>query len=91
VCLAREGADSIALDICASVSDDVLYHPATSEELAETVRAHAPFPGRAQHRPPRQSSLHRDCQMTALPNPFMGYIAQLRVAPRLLMSLLPVD
>ncbi len=37
--LAREGADIIALDICAPVSDTILYPPATQEDLAETVRA----------------------------------------------------
>jgi SDR family mycofactocin-dependent oxidoreductase len=36
--LAREGADIIALDICAPVSDSVGYAPATPEDLAETVR-----------------------------------------------------
>lgn len=37
--LAGEGADIIALDICASVSDTILYPPATPEDLAETIRA----------------------------------------------------
>jgi SDR family mycofactocin-dependent oxidoreductase len=37
--LAREGADVIALDICAPVSDTITYQPATPEDLAETVRA----------------------------------------------------
>jgi SDR family mycofactocin-dependent oxidoreductase len=37
--LAREGADIIALDICAPVSDSITYAAATPEELAETVRA----------------------------------------------------
>jgi SDR family mycofactocin-dependent oxidoreductase len=37
--LAREGADIIALDLCASVSDTILYPPATPEDLAETTRA----------------------------------------------------
>ena len=37
--LAREGADVIALDICAPVSDTVTYTPATPEDLSETVRA----------------------------------------------------
>ena len=36
--LAREGADIIASDICAPVSDTISYRPATSEDLAETVR-----------------------------------------------------
>jgi SDR family mycofactocin-dependent oxidoreductase len=36
--LAREGADIIALDICAQVSDSITYQPATPEDLAETVR-----------------------------------------------------
>ncbi|MGA7052590.1 MAG: mycofactocin-coupled SDR family oxidoreductase [Mycobacterium sp.] len=36
--LAREGADIIALDICAPVSDSITYTPATPEDLAETVR-----------------------------------------------------
>jgi SDR family mycofactocin-dependent oxidoreductase len=36
--LAREGADIIALDICAPVSDTVTYTPATPEDLSETVR-----------------------------------------------------
>ncbi|OBK15235.1 mycofactocin-coupled SDR family oxidoreductase [Mycobacterium asiaticum] len=37
--LAREGVDIVALDICAPVSDTITYPPATSEDLAETVRA----------------------------------------------------
>src|ERR1700733_9200191 len=37
--LAREGADIIALDICATVSDSITYPAATPEDLAETVRA----------------------------------------------------
>ncbi|MBV8862431.1 MAG: mycofactocin-coupled SDR family oxidoreductase [Mycobacterium sp.] len=37
--LAQEGADIIALDICAPVSGSVTYPAATPEELAETVRA----------------------------------------------------
>ena len=37
--LAHEGADVIALDICAPVSDSVTYPPATPDDLAETVRA----------------------------------------------------
>jgi SDR family mycofactocin-dependent oxidoreductase len=37
--LAREGADVIALDICAPVSDTVTYPAATAGDLAETVRA----------------------------------------------------
>jgi SDR family mycofactocin-dependent oxidoreductase len=37
--LAREGADIIALDICAPVSASITYAAATTEELAETVRA----------------------------------------------------
>jgi SDR family mycofactocin-dependent oxidoreductase len=37
--LAREGADIIALDICAQVSDTVAYPPAGPADLAETVRA----------------------------------------------------
>ena len=37
--MAREGADVIALDICAPVSDSVTYPPATPDDLAETVRA----------------------------------------------------
>ncbi|OBI45832.1 3-oxoacyl-[acyl-carrier-protein] reductase [Mycobacterium kyorinense] len=37
--LAREGADVIALDICAPVSESITYTPATPEDLAETVRA----------------------------------------------------
>ena len=36
--LAREGADIIALDICAPASATVTYPAATLEELAETVR-----------------------------------------------------
>jgi SDR family mycofactocin-dependent oxidoreductase len=36
--LAREGADIIALDICASASDTLTYAPATREDLGETVR-----------------------------------------------------
>ena len=35
---AQEGADIIALDICASVSDDVGYPAATPEDLEETAR-----------------------------------------------------
>jgi SDR family mycofactocin-dependent oxidoreductase len=37
--LAAEGADIVAIDICGPVSDTITYPPATSEELAETVRA----------------------------------------------------
>ncbi len=37
--LAREGADVIALDICAPVSDSITYPAATPEDLAQTVRA----------------------------------------------------
>jgi SDR family mycofactocin-dependent oxidoreductase len=37
--LARDGADIIALDICAPVSDSISYPAATPEDLAETVRA----------------------------------------------------
>jgi SDR family mycofactocin-dependent oxidoreductase len=37
--LAQEGADIIALDICAPVSDSIGYPAATPEDLAETVRA----------------------------------------------------
>src|ERR1700720_3220301 len=37
--LARAGADIIALDICAPVSDTITYPAATAEELAETVQA----------------------------------------------------
>ncbi|GFG63225.1 putative NAD-dependent oxidoreductase [Mycobacterium kubicae] len=37
--LAAAGADIIALDICAPVSDTVTYTPATAEDLNETVRA----------------------------------------------------
>ena len=37
--LAREGADIIALDICAPVSDSISYPAATLEDLADTVRA----------------------------------------------------
>jgi SDR family mycofactocin-dependent oxidoreductase len=37
--LAREGADIIALDICAPVSESITYAAATPDELAETVRA----------------------------------------------------
>jgi SDR family mycofactocin-dependent oxidoreductase len=36
--LAREGADIIALDICASASDTLTYAPATLADLSETVR-----------------------------------------------------
>lgn len=36
--LAAEGADIIALDICGPASDTLTYTPATSEDLAETVR-----------------------------------------------------
>ncbi|OBK45706.1 mycofactocin-coupled SDR family oxidoreductase [Mycobacterium sp. 1081908.1] len=35
--LAREGADIIALDICARASDTLTYTPATPEDLSETV------------------------------------------------------
>jgi SDR family mycofactocin-dependent oxidoreductase len=37
--LAREGADIIALDICAPVSDSISYPAATPEDLADMVRA----------------------------------------------------
>jgi hypothetical protein len=37
--LARAGADIIALDICAPVSDCISYPAATPEDLAQTVRA----------------------------------------------------
>lgn len=37
--LAAEGADIVASDICAPVSDAVTYPAATAEDLAETVRA----------------------------------------------------
>ncbi len=37
--LAAEGADIIAIDVCGPVSDTITYPPATSDELAETVRA----------------------------------------------------
>jgi SDR family mycofactocin-dependent oxidoreductase len=37
--LAAEGADIIAADICAPVSDTITYPPATPDDLAETVRA----------------------------------------------------
>ena len=37
--LARDGADIIALDICAPVSETILYPPATPEDLADTVHA----------------------------------------------------
>jgi SDR family mycofactocin-dependent oxidoreductase len=37
--LAADGADIIAIDICAPVSDTITYPAATSEDLAETVRA----------------------------------------------------
>ncbi len=36
--LAHDGADIIATDICGPVSGSVTYPPATSEQLAETVR-----------------------------------------------------
>jgi SDR family mycofactocin-dependent oxidoreductase len=36
--LAAEGADIIALDICASASECLTYTPATPEDLSETVR-----------------------------------------------------
>lgn len=35
---AQQGADIIAFDLCASVSDDVGYPPSTPEDLAETAR-----------------------------------------------------
>jgi SDR family mycofactocin-dependent oxidoreductase len=37
--LAAEGADIVAIDICGPISDTITYPAATSEELAETVRA----------------------------------------------------
>jgi SDR family mycofactocin-dependent oxidoreductase len=37
--LANEGADIIAIDICAPISETISYPPATPEELDETVRA----------------------------------------------------
>ena len=43
--LANDGADIIAIDVCRSISETITYPLATSEELAETVRAveaHAP-------------------------------------------------
>jgi SDR family mycofactocin-dependent oxidoreductase len=36
--LAQEGADIVAIDICAPVARSITYPPATPEELAETVR-----------------------------------------------------
>lgn len=36
--LAGEGADIVAIDICAPASADVTYPPSTTEDLAETVR-----------------------------------------------------
>ncbi|GKU48256.1 NAD-dependent oxidoreductase [Mycobacterium montefiorense] len=37
--LAAEGADVIAIDVCAPVSETVTYPPASPDELAETARA----------------------------------------------------
>jgi SDR family mycofactocin-dependent oxidoreductase len=37
--LASEGADIIAIDVCAPISETITYPMATSEELADTVRA----------------------------------------------------
>ncbi|MGV9803775.1 mycofactocin-coupled SDR family oxidoreductase [Mycobacterium sp. NPDC003449] len=37
--LAREGADIIAIDVCAAVDDSITYPPATPQDLAETVSA----------------------------------------------------
>jgi SDR family mycofactocin-dependent oxidoreductase len=37
--LARDGADIIAIDICAPISDTITYPLGSSDELAETVRA----------------------------------------------------
>ncbi|AKS35758.1 mycofactocin-coupled SDR family oxidoreductase [Mycolicibacterium goodii] len=37
--LADEGADIIAIDVCAPVDDTITYPPATPEDLAETVSA----------------------------------------------------
>lgn len=37
--LAAEGADIIAIDVCAPVSDTITYPPATPADLAETVAA----------------------------------------------------
>lgn len=37
--LAEEGADIIAIDVCAPVDDTITYPSATSEDLAETVSA----------------------------------------------------
>ena len=37
--LANEGADIIAIDVCAPISDSITYPLGSSEELAETVRA----------------------------------------------------
>ena len=37
--LANDGADIIAIDVCRPISDTITYPLATSEELAETVRA----------------------------------------------------
>ena len=36
--LANDGADIVAIDICGPVTSSITYPPATSEELAETVR-----------------------------------------------------
>ncbi|WP_326547911.1 mycofactocin-coupled SDR family oxidoreductase [Mycolicibacterium sp. ND9-15] len=37
--LASDGADIIAIDVCAPISETITYPMATSEELADTVRA----------------------------------------------------
>jgi SDR family mycofactocin-dependent oxidoreductase len=37
--LAADGADIVALDVCAAVSDSITYPMPTAEDLAETVRA----------------------------------------------------
>ena len=37
--LANDGADIIAIDVCAPISETITYPLGTSEELAETVRA----------------------------------------------------
>jgi SDR family mycofactocin-dependent oxidoreductase len=37
--LAGEGADIIAIDVCAPVDDTITYPPATAQDLAETVSA----------------------------------------------------
>jgi SDR family mycofactocin-dependent oxidoreductase len=63
--LAREGADIIALDICASLSDTILYPPATPEDLMETVHA---IEGHGRKVLARKADIRDSAALTALVN-----------------------